>query len=85
MQVYQNARGGGMTKDKLIVKQQLEIENLKQIIKQHIEGFTEINNRLVCIGGGLNDNILNYTISQRRQDLIPISLICESFLKGEDE
>lgn len=77
--------GSGMNKDKLIVKQQLEIENLKEIIKQHIEGFTEINNRLVCIGGGLNDNILNYTTSQRQQDLIPISLICESFLKGEDE
>lgn len=74
-----------MTKDELIAKQQLEIENLKQLVANHIDGFNDIHTRLVCVGGGLNDNILGYTEQQIRKDLRPIAKICESFLSEENK
>ena len=53
-----------MNKDELISKQQLEIENLKLRLKWARKDKGDIVNRLVCIGGGLNDNILGYNHKQ---------------------
>lgn len=72
-----------MTKAQLITKQQLEIEKLKALVTEHVEGFNYIHMSLVGIGGGLNDNILGYTKDQIKKDLIPINHICESFLEEE--
>ena len=53
-----------MTKDELIVKQQLEIEQLKQDLDEYREACKKVVMRTVCIGGPLNDNVLQYTRKQ---------------------
>lgn len=51
-----------MTTKELIAKQQLEIENLKIRLEWAREDMRMI---LVCCGGPLNDNYLQYTKDQR--------------------
>ena len=51
----------------LVVDQQLEIRDLKNKLEQHESDKRCIANLLVCIGGGLNDNALEYTPAQRKQ------------------
>lgn len=53
-----------MTKDELIVKQQLELEELRdeRIVLYH--RLTEIQQMLICIGGPLNDNKHKFTKEQ---------------------
>ncbi len=53
-------------KDKLIVKQQLEIEELKQRIVDYNECMIAINGLLFNIGAPLNDNILQFNNEQRK-------------------
>lgn len=53
-----------MTKDKLIVKQQLELEELKTKLKQNRELFDELRWLFYGIGQPLNDNKLNFTDEQ---------------------
>jgi hypothetical protein len=51
-------------RDKLIAKQQLEIEHLKLRLKFAEEGRKKVHNILFCIGGPLNDNIKGYSKDQ---------------------
>lgn len=44
-----------MTKEELITKQQLEIEELKSKITEHKTDMQAIYNTLFCVGGLLND------------------------------
>ncbi|HQK38559.1 MAG TPA: hypothetical protein PLO52_00415 [Flavobacterium alvei] len=50
----------------LIAEQQIEIRDLKNILKEHRECFQDISNMMFCIGGPLNDNIAQFTKEQRR-------------------
>ena len=47
-----------MTKDKLIVKQALKLEDLKEKSKSNKALLKTINNRFVGMGQPLNDNVL---------------------------
>lgn len=53
-----------MTKNDLIVKQQLEIEELKVVNSERKEALENIVLQCVCIGGPLNDNCGGYTHKQ---------------------
>ena len=53
-----------MTKDELIIKQQLQIESLKQREIEFTKSANDITMSIVCIGAPLNDNILGYTHKQ---------------------
>lgn len=55
-----------MTKDELITKQQLEIENLNEEIKNHSLACDDIYGILFNIGAPLNDNVLQYSAKQRK-------------------
>ena len=54
-----------MTREELIAKQQLDIEHLKIRLGWAREDKREIVMILVCCGGPLNDNYLQYTKDQR--------------------
>lgn len=53
-----------MTKDELIAKQQLELEELKEQVKNKNAGLRDIHLQLISIGGPLNDNMDRYTPKQ---------------------
>lgn len=53
-----------MTKDELIGKQQLEIEELKEKLSHAKENLRNIRRILICVGGPLNDNFHQYTKKQ---------------------
>jgi len=53
-----------MTKEELIVKQQLEIENYKEIFKSNKEIIDSLYMDFYAIGRPLNDNILNFNREQ---------------------
>jgi hypothetical protein len=53
-----------MTKDELIVKQQLEIERLHKGYSEHQAALDRVHGILFCIGGPLNDSKLGYTREQ---------------------
>ena len=53
-----------MTKDELIVKQQLEIERLHKEESEHQVAIDKVHRILFCIGGPLNDNKRGYTREQ---------------------
>ena len=55
-----------MTKDELIAKQQMEIENLKLHLSRFKDARDRIIKYMVCIGGPLNDNKLMYTNEQKQ-------------------
>lgn len=65
-------------RDKLIVSQQLEIQDLKAFKESALKDFREINLMLVCVGGPLNDNVLGYSREQR-QPLHKINGIVTSY------
>ena len=54
-----------MTKDELIVKQQLEIEQLREAIVKYESAKDAVYGIIFCIGGPLNDNKLGYTKEQK--------------------
>ena len=53
-----------MTKDELIVKQALLIEELKIKCASAERKYNKIHNLIYCIGGPLNDNVLKYNSKQ---------------------
>ncbi len=53
-------------KEKLIAKQQLEIENLKQQVLDYNECMIAIHGLLFNVGAPLNDNVLQFNQEQRR-------------------
>lgn len=55
-----------MTNDELITKQQLEIEELKTLIKENESQKEKVHCLLFNIGAPLNDNLLNFNKEQRR-------------------
>jgi|GEM_PF-1720501 len=57
-----------MTKDELIAKQQLEIEELKVKVSRQQEAIKKVHSRFTCIGGPLNDNFLEF--DKRQMTLI---------------
>ena len=68
-----------MTKDELIGKQQLEIENLKIRLAWANEDKQKIKSALICIGGPLNGNKLDYSVQQRNylQRILEFSEVCD--------
>lgn len=55
-----------MTKDELIVKQQLEIEGLKDQIKEYDTSMNYIHGELYNVGAPLNDNCDGFNFQQRK-------------------
>lgn len=53
-----------MTQDELVAKQSLEIANLKEMLTDRQKRLRDIDRMLHCIGGPLNDNVLEYTSKQ---------------------
>ena len=53
-----------MTKDQLIVKQQIEIADLKEKVFRLSKSVEKIRVIIYCIGGPLNDNALGYSRKQ---------------------
>lgn len=51
-------------RDKLIAKQQLEIEGMRGRIADIKKAATSIIMQIICIGGPLNDNVKGYSASQ---------------------
>lgn len=55
-----------MNKDKLIAKQQFEIENLKETKRNYEYALECIHGALFSIGAPLNDNVLGFNSEQKR-------------------
>lgn len=55
-----------MTKDELITKQQLKIEEYKRVAKKNKQIRKDIHGAFYSIGAPLNDNILRFNPEQRR-------------------
>lgn len=64
-----------MTKDELISKQQIEIENYKIILDEHLRLKNKIRFRFYAIGQPLNDNVLNFNQDQIKWCLGTVELI----------
>lgn len=55
-----------MTNEELITRQQKRIHELEDALKS-IDSFADgIRHWLICIGGPLNDNVLQYSKEQRK-------------------
>jgi hypothetical protein len=55
-----------MQQEKLITKQALEIEELKEKVNDYNESVKLIRGLLFSVGAPLNDNILGYSKEQRK-------------------
>ena len=64
-----------MTKDELISKQQLEIEEFKEREKYNKEIVSSLNARFTNIGAPLNDNVLQFNNDQIKWALRTFELI----------
>lgn len=53
-----------LTPEQLIVRQQLEIENLKKEKKENVKLLENIKARFISIGAPLNDNCLQFNNEQ---------------------
>ena len=53
-----------MTLEQLITKQQLQIHEQEQQIKDLCKCISRIRTLMVCVGGPLNDNVHKYTDAQ---------------------
>ena len=53
-----------MTKDELIAKQQLQIEEYKQMLEENSELIKDLKMRFYAIGQPLNDNVLMFNKDQ---------------------
>lgn len=53
-----------MTKDELITKQQLQIEEYKEMLKENTELKSQIIGKFYSIGQPLNDNVLQMNKDQ---------------------
>jgi hypothetical protein len=54
-----------MTKEELIVKQQLKLEDFRAELKDLKKRINKANSIMTCISGPLNGNRLGYTKEQR--------------------
>lgn len=64
-----------MTKEELICKQQLEIEQYKITIEEYKKSMKEIKGRFYNIGQPLNDNVLGFNKDQIKWALVTVNLI----------
>lgn len=64
-----------MTEQELIGKQQLQIEEMKEALKNCEEAFRKIRGVIYCVSGPLNDNKLKYTPKQMN-DFFQIANLC---------
>ena len=55
-----------MTKDELIAKQQLEIEEYKQMLEENTEIIKSLTGKFYNIGAPLNDNVLQFNKDQQK-------------------
>lgn len=55
-----------MTKDELITKQQLEIEEYKQALKENAQVIKSLTGKFYNIGQPLNDNVLRFNKDQQK-------------------
>lgn len=54
-----------MNKNDLIIKQQIEIEELKSSLQEYEDVLKGVSGMLFSVGAPLNDNILNFNKEQR--------------------
>ena len=66
-----------MTKDELIAKQQLEIEEYKQMLKENTKLKRDLVMMFYAIGQPLNDNILQFNKEQHKWCFRVVELIEE--------
>lgn len=64
-----------MTKDELIVKQQLQIEVYKQMLEENSQLKRDLEMSFYAIGQPLNDNVLQFNKEQKKWCLEVVSLI----------
>ena len=55
-----------MTKDELIAKQQLQIEDYKQMLEENTELKKDLTMMFYAIGQPLNDNVLQFNKEQHK-------------------
>jgi hypothetical protein len=55
-----------MTKDELIAKQQLQIEEYKQMLEENSEIIKSLTGKFYNIGAPLNDNVLQFNKDQQK-------------------
>jgi hypothetical protein len=74
-----------MTKDELITKQQLEIEQYKEMLEENADIVSSLTGLFFNIGQPLNDNVLNFNKEQQKWCFSVINLIeqLNSVKKGE--
>jgi hypothetical protein len=64
-----------MTKDELIVKQQLQIEEYKQMLEENSQLKHDLEMSFYAIGQPLNDNVLQFNREQKKWCFGVVSLI----------
>jgi SMC interacting uncharacterized protein involved in chromosome segregation len=64
-----------MTKDELIAKQQLQIEEYKKMLKENTELKRDLEMMFYAIGQPLNDNILQFNKEQQKWCFRVVSLV----------
>ena len=64
-----------MTKDELISKQQLQIEEYKKILEENRELIKDLEMCFYAMGQPLNDNVLAFNKEQRRWCFKVVDLI----------
>jgi SMC interacting uncharacterized protein involved in chromosome segregation len=64
-----------MTKDELIAKQQLQIEEYKKMLKENTELKRDLEMMFYAIGQPLNDNILQFNKKQQKWCFRVVSLV----------
>lgn len=55
-----------MTKDELITKQQLQIEEYKKMLEENTELKRDLEMKFYAIGQPLNDNVLQFNKEQQK-------------------
>lgn len=73
-----------MTKDQLITKQQLQIEEYKSLLEENSEIIQLLKNQFYCIGAPLNDNILQFNKAQQKWCREVVGLVWQLNPAGEN-
>jgi len=64
-----------MTKDELIAKQQLEIEEYKKMLQENTELKRDLEMMFYAIGQPLNDNVLQFNKEQQKWCFRVVALV----------
>jgi len=64
-----------MTKDELIAKQQLEIEEYKQMLQDNTDLKRDLEMMFYAIGQPLNDNVLQFNKEQQKWCFRVVALV----------